>query len=55
MVLMLKVRGAVKWGSADTAGSACGPAEGLTGPTELSVPIIEPLSVTLKFYSGSTN
>lgn len=52
---MLTVRGAVKWGGADTAGSTCGPAEGLTGPTELSVPIIEPLSGTLSFYSGSTN
>lgn len=44
---MLTVRGAVKWGGADTAGSTCGPAEGLTGPTELSVPIIEPLSSAL--------
>lgn len=52
---MLKVREAVKWGGADTAGSTCGPAEGLIGPTELSVPIIEPLSGTLRFYSGSTN
>lgn len=47
MVLMLTVKGVVKWGGADTAGSTYGPAEGLTGPTELSVPIIEPLSSTL--------